>query len=330
MQKVVYQINSELNKVTGIQRVIMDIHEAIKDSYCSKIVGTVPYNSVDDNLGIKEEDYSKHSKFSNYRNSIVIVHERFYLPIFWALNKFLNYNVKLIYVHHNKLYGNKFLSRFPSRVVAISDEGIKNLTDYFHVPQRNIVKIHNCVREPANINFYKKTFNPDSIKILYPARINSVKQQVEIVSKLKGNIDKRIKLYFAGTGPDYEKLIEVCKDSDQFIPLGFRNDVLSLLKDLDFLMLFSKHEGLPISLIEAAMTSTPIICNSVGGNTEVAENLKNAFVVDSFEDLINTLNKLPELSNSEYVTLSRGSREKYEKSFNFTIFKNAYLKLLES
>ena len=53
---------------------------------------------------------------------------------------------RVVYVHHNELYGQKILSKFPENVVAISDAGIKNLTEYFNLPIKNITKIHNTVR----------------------------------------------------------------------------------------------------------------------------------------------------------------------------------------
>jgi hypothetical protein len=42
--KKVYSFNSELFKITGVQKVVMDVHNAIKDDYNAKIVGTVPFN----------------------------------------------------------------------------------------------------------------------------------------------------------------------------------------------------------------------------------------------------------------------------------------------
>lgn len=326
----VFQFNTELYKVTGIQRVLLDIHEALKGDFDAKIVGTIPYGKVNGNLEISEGDYLRLRNPFMFRNSIVIIHERRSLPLMWLLGHIPGWNLKCVYVHHNELYGNKRLSLFPKNIIAISDAGIKNLTEYFGVPQSNITKIHNCVRETTPCQPRTRKFNPDDITILYPARINSVKRQVEIVKRLKGKLDQRVKILFAGTGPQYEELEKLCKDSTQFYALGFRNDIPELMQNCDFMMLFSKHEGLPISLIEAAKTGLPVICNNAGGNTEIIKEGVNGIIVNDWESLTNVLNHLPEMEQSNMDRMAREGKKRYKNNFNFSIFKRRYCDLINS
>lgn len=42
-RRKVFSFNSELYKVTGVQKVLMDIHHAVKEDYDAIIVGTVSY-----------------------------------------------------------------------------------------------------------------------------------------------------------------------------------------------------------------------------------------------------------------------------------------------
>lgn len=325
----IYNFNTELFKVTGIQRVLMDIHAALKPYFDSKVVGFIDYDKIDKNLGIGKDEYIKLGNLFQLRNSVIFIHERKLMPLMFILTHLPLMNIKCVYVHHNELYGNKVLSLFPRNIVAISDAGIRNLTDYFEVPRNHIIKIHNCVRQPDNYVAKEKKFDSNCITILYPARINSVKQQIEIVRRLKGNLDKRIKIFFAGTGPDYERLLKECADSNQFVALGFQSDIPNLMVKSDFVMLFSKHEGLPISLIEAIMTGTPIICNDVGGNTEIATDGKNAFVIKDWDNLIARLNGLSKISASEYHRMSQESRSVYCKEYTFEGFSAAYNNLVK-
>ncbi len=249
----VYQLNTELYKVTGIQRVLRDIHEALRQDFDAKIVGTAPYGKVDATLQIPEEEYVKLRNPLMFRNSLVIVHERRLLPLLYLLSHIPGLNVKCLYVHHSLLYGNRKLSLFPKHIVAISDTGIKNLTDYFGVAPENIIKIHNCVRENGPYQPGTRRFDPDNVTVLYPARINSIKQQTHIVEYLDGKLDRRVKILFAGVGPQYEELKAMCekRGNGQFRTLGFCDDVPKLMKDCDFVMLYSEHEGLRIPLIGA-------------------------------------------------------------------------------
>lgn len=329
-RRKVFQLNTELFKVTGIQRVLLDIHEALKDEFDAKIVGTVTYDKVNGNLGVSEGDYIKFRNPLVFRNSVVIIHERRLLPPMWLLAHIPGLYVKCVYVHHNELYGNKKLSLFPNNIVAISDAGIKNLTDYFGVPMAHITKIHNCVRVPASYKPRTKGFNPGDITILYPARINSVKRQIEIVNNLKGKLDPRVKVLFAGDGPLLEELKQLCNGSEQFKALGFRNDISDLMRNSDFMLLFSKHEGLPISLIEAIQTGLPAICNSVGGNIEIIKDGENGIVVNDWESLTCVLNHLPEMEQSSIDRMSHNGRERYNNNFNFSIFKRRYCDLINS
>lgn len=325
-----FQLNTELYKVTGIQRVLLDIHEALRDDFDAKIVGNIPYDKVDSSLNISKGDYLRFKNPFMFHNSVVIIHERRLLPLMWVITHIPWLNTKCIYVHHNELYGNKMLSLFPKKIVAISDAGIKNLTEYFGVDRASITKIHNCVRESKSFAQQAKRFNPNDIKILYPARINSVKQQVEIVKHLKGKLDPRVKILFAGTGPLFEELRLVCDGDNQFQVLGFRNDIPSLMHSCDFMMLFSKHEGLPISLIEAAQTGLPAICNNVGGNTEIIKDGINGIIVNDWDTLTEALNNLSKLSQNEIDRMSREGKEIYKKNFNFGIFKRRYCNLINT
>lgn len=329
MKKIkIYNFNTELFKVTGIQRVLIDIHDALKPYFDSKVIGFIDYDKIDKNLGIREDEYIKLRNPLQLRNSVIFIHERKLMPLMFILTHLPFMNIKCVYVHHNELYGNKALSLFPRNIVAISDAGIRNLTEYFGIPKNHITKIHNCVRQPENFVHKAGIFNPNNIKILYPARINTVKQQIDIVKRLRGHLDKRVKIFFAGTGPNYEDLLKECADSDQFVVLGFRADVLKIMSECDFVMLFSKHEGLPISLIEAAMTGTPIICNPVGGNPEIAFDNKNAFVANDWCEMEECLNKLPNIPCEEYLKMSQNSIRMYDKYFTSKIFSESYINLL--
>ena len=153
---------------------------------------------------------------------------------------------------------------------------------------------------------------------------------LEIVRHLSYKLDPRIKILFAGDGPMLEELKVICEKYNSFEALGFRNDIKDLLRKTDFMLLYSKHEGLPITLIEATMVGMPIVCNDVGGNSEICFNGENGWVVNDWEDLIKTLNSLPDITEEQYRKMCRKSRNIYKKHFTFEQFKQNYLELLAS
>lgn len=328
--KKIYSFNSELYKVTGVQKVMMDVHHAVSEEYDAKIVGTIPYKDVHIDHGINEHEYVRLRNPFMFRNSIVIAHERKFLVFFWLLNKVFRQNIKLVYIHHNVFHNHQLLSIMPKNVVAISDEGVRNLHDFFGVSMGHIHKIYNSVKDVHPKSH--KPYDGGEVKILYPARINRQKRQLEIVERLKGRLDAKVKIIFAGIGPDYEELKSKVEGLQNFQCLGYRSDIYQLQQDCNYMMLFSGHEGLPITLIEAMMMGTPAICSNVGGNAEIVKDGTNGFVIDKedWEGLAKTINALGDVEEKEYEGLSLQARLQYECHFTFERFKENYLELLHS
>ena len=326
MKRKVFSIDFQLYKVTGVEKVMLDIHHAVQDDYEAKIVGNLPYGKVRPEHKILKEEYVQFKNLFMFRNSIVIVHERKLLFLFWLLNHVLFQNIRIVYVHHNLFHNHKLTTILPKTIVAIADRGIENLTEFFGAPLCNIHKIYNCVadeyKEPHRL------MGRERVSLLLPGRINGQKQQLEIVRQLTKKIDSRIKIMFAGDGPQLEELKKACEGKNNFEVMGFRNDVKELLKKSDFILLFSAHEGLPITLIEATMVGMPIICSDVGGNAEICYNGENGWVLNSWEELIDTINSLPTITDELYSSMCQRSREVYKENFTFDVFKQKYLDLL--
>lgn len=323
-----YSIDTQLYKVTGVEKVMLDIHHAVKDEFNAKIVGTIPYERVNAVHNISEDEYVKFSNPFMFNDSIVVVHERRLLILFWLLKYILFQRIEVVYVHHNIFHNHKLMTILPKTIVAIADEGIRNLTEFFGASIDSIHKIHNCVVDSRKGPH--PLMNRDKISILLPGRINSQKQQVEIVRQLRGKLDSRIRICFAGDGPELEDLERECHNDPQFEVLGFRADVHDLMRKNDFVLLYSVHEGLPIALIEATMIGVPIICNNVGGNSEICHSGKNGWLLETWDELVATLNHLPDISNEEYASMCQEGRKVYEEKFAYDIFKDKYLRLLKS
>ena len=263
-----------------------------------------------------------------FRNSIVVVHERKLLWVFWLLNHLLFQRIKIVYVHHNIFNNHRFTTILPKTIVAIADRGIENLTKFFGASVKNIHKIYNCVADEYAGSH--AGMNRERITVLLPGRINSQKQQLDIVKHLSDKLNSRIKTQFAGDGPQLGELKDACKGKEAFDVLGFRNDVKDLMTKSDFVLLYSAHEGLPITLIEATMIGMPIVCNDVGGNAEICHDGENGWVVNDWDGLREIINNLPSMLDEDYVKMCCESRCVYEQNFTFETFRERYLKLIGS
>ena len=66
---------------------------------------------------------------------------------------------------------------------------------------------------------------------------------------------------------------------DRFHFLGQRDDVLELLAGADAFVLASRHEGLPVVLMEATSVGLPIVATAVGGVPQVLDDEVDALLV---------------------------------------------------
>ena len=68
--------------------------------------------------------------------------------------------------------------------------------------------------------------------------------------------------------------------------LGRRDDIPELLAAADALVLPSRSEGLPLVVMEAMASSTPVIATEVGGVPELLEHGVTAMLVPPEDEII--------------------------------------------
>ena len=72
--------------------------------------------------------------------------------------------------------------------------------------------------------------------------------------------------------------------------LGYRIDVIEILKTADLFIFPSKREGLPVSVIEAMACNLPLIASNVRGNRDLIAK-ENLFEPDDVTALTNLIKK---------------------------------------
>lgn len=240
------------------------------------------------------------------------------------LCKFFFFRLSIVHVAHNEFFNFKFLTFFPKKIIAVSEKVKSNLISVFNIDKSRINVIYNGL-ESSKVDCSKAyLIENDIIKLLYPARITSVKQQLELVKEIKKSKIQNIKIVFCGDGENYNDLVKLVEKDTRFVVKGLVENMDEEYINCDFVILFSKKEGLPVSLIEACNYSRPIICNDVGGNVEIVEDNINGFVVNSYSSLINRIEVLRKIKKDDYELLSKNSKVVFEKKFKKEIMLNKY------
>ena len=315
----VISIYPNFDKQGGAQDVVLQLAEKLNDAEAEFIVLT---NTNFKDVHTRYQDrgavflscsWTNIQKYSCYSDVIFLSHHRKSTTIvyFWLL--LLGRANRLIHVAHNTFNTLGWLTFLPKKCIAVSREVQKNLCNYFGVSLDRIKVIYNGLPD----NKETQRINCDSmgnIKILFPARVSSEKRQLELVQEAAHLIPHHVELHFAGVGPEYEVLQEKVKNYSNVKCLGFI-DVPKSLMSYDYVMLFSKNEGLPLSLIEGLRAGKPLITNKLPVFYEINEHNKTGYMFSDFQDFVNGLRTLPHPLTSQYQIMSENARAKYEQLF---------------
>lgn len=305
----------------GAQDVVIQLAKALNNENELPIVMTsTPKEQISPlySDGIKFISFSlKNILVLKRQNVIFISHHRKSTSFLVLLGRIVP-GIKIVHIAHNTFNNLKYFTFFPKNIIAVS-QGVKsNLIEYFKIPEENITVIYNGIKDIKWNGVSKPTVtnyvNNDQTKILMAGRICPVKQQVFIVQKTRTLLHNNICLYFVGVGEDEEKLRAEIGNSQQYVYLGYKN-VRDIIDDFDYICLFSKNEGLGLTLIEGCMFGKPLITNDIAPVLEINEDGNTGFVYHDINDLIEGLNNLPVRNSSQYKTLSENARKRYEELF---------------
>jgi glycosyltransferase involved in cell wall biosynthesis len=129
--------------------------------------------------------------------------------------------------------------------------------------------------------------DPDVVKLANVARLEAqCKGQDVLLEVLSGDPWKarRWRLRFYGAGPDrsyLERLTSYYQLCERVEFCGHVGDVRSIWADNHLLVMPSRSEGTPLSLVEAMICGRPSVVTDVGGNLEWIDEPSTGFVADA-------------------------------------------------
>ena len=150
------------------------------------------------------------------------------------------------------------------------------------------------------------------------------------------------KLVFVGDGPlkpALDNLIRKLQLQEHVYLLGWRPDVVSIMKSATVLVLASKWEGLPNVILEAQAAGLPVVASAVDGSREVIEDGVTGllFPAGNFQRLAEVLQKLMGhnaasilLADELRMRLSTKARADVESRFSWTTCVAEYDALLRN
>lgn len=174
----------------------------------------------------------------------------------------------------------------------------------------------------------------DTLDLVCVGSVNERKNQLGVlnaIGKLPDDIQKRITFRIVGDGTAMPLLKEKAKElNSKIVFVGNSDEVDKHLQEANCFVLFSKDEGLPISIIEGMRSGLPVIGTKIAGIPEQILDGKTGFLVDVDEQqLADRLRFLVEHLD-ELEAMGKASYELFVEKFTLEAMVKKYAKIYKS
>lgn len=237
----------------------------------------------------------------------------------------------------------KELSRITDVLITINKEDYNRAKDHFYA--KKVVKIPGVGVDTAKYETSKVDrrakrqelgIPKDAFVIMSTGELNDNKNHAVIIKAIAKVNDRGIHYIIAGQGTNKERLKQLAVSlgiEDRVHVLGFRSDIVELLKSADCFAFPSKREGLGLAAIEAMASGLPLLTSDAGGINDYSVNgvtgfKYNADDVDGFASGIEKLMSSPE----QRYKMSKNNvifARKYDQSKTNLIMKEEYMDILQ-
>lgn len=224
------------------------------------------------------------------------------------------------------------MARICARIITVSDYDRNIAIQEKVAATAQIVTVHNGMPD-APMKWPSKPSGSLGVKLIMVARFEEPKDQRSVVEALATITDLNWTLDFIGDGPNLpsvKSLVDRLGLYRRVAFLGARDDVPELLNHADALILVSRWEGLPLTVLEAMRAGLPVIASDVGGVAEAVTDKVTGYLVprDGQAELVGALRKI--ISNSEArVRMGEAGRMEFEREFTFEVMLQRILSVYQ-
>lgn len=235
-------------------------------------------------------------------------------------------------IRRYQVFLDNWTSGFSGQLIAVSEATKQSLVEQGILPDR-IRVVLNGVNERLNIQlsreevFKKLSIDQDSRLIGMVGRLCPVKGQEEFMMAMARVFRQIPEAIGIVIGHDAEfkgayerkllKMAEKLGFGRRMIFTGYQSDPISLIHAMEFFVLPSRAEGLPLVALEAMSLQKAVVASCVGGVSEAVQDGKTGILVppENVDALTRAILKLlsdPPLSR----TMGEAGRERVQKYFS--------------
>ena len=275
------------------------------------------------------------------KERITIVHSHHRMAAFYAELVAPKSIVKIANAHNTFTDKKKLtqLSYRNTKIVAVGEMVKKNLTEYFSIPKEQICVIHNAVKSfEGNIVPIEVLYHEHEKGNILIGNIGRLSKQKGLpyfieAAEITAKTHPEARFIIVGDGEEKEQLhaqVKTRELQDKVIFLGYRNDIQNVMSQLDFIVLSSLWEGLPLTPIEAYSAGKTVIGTAVDGTPEIIRNGVDGYLVKprnpvQMAEKMNKLIEYPEMRKN----MGLQAMKRYQDEFSFEKLSERYIAFYE-
>jgi glycosyltransferase involved in cell wall biosynthesis len=210
----------------------------------------------------------------------------------WGINEYQSWPIRFLYI-----WAERYAGARSTKVICVSESGLLKARRLKLVPGDKLSVIYNGLPVPEKKDGYlhkELGIRKDDIIIGTVARLAFQKDPLfllEIADRMithykKDKSSAQPCFVFVGDGPlrtECEKFINDKGLKRSVFLLGTREEAAELVQDFDIFVLFSRWEGLPLTIIEAMMAGRPVVANAVGGVGELVVHQETGLLIKKLD-----------------------------------------------
>lgn len=245
--------------------------------------------------------------------------------------------IKIANAHNTFTDKGKF-TRYAYRnthMVAVGEKVRENLVDYYGLPKERVTVIHNAIKPfDGKIEIVKELQETRDAGYTLIGNIGRLSEQKGMTYFIQAAVKvlkryPKTRFYIVGAG-ELEK--ELKGEANRLLPddaisfLGYRSDIQNVMSQLDFIVLSSLWEGLPLTPIEAFSVGKTVVATAVDGTPEIVQDRKNGILVKpkDVDGLAEAMTEMIENKNKR-KQFGVAAHKSYEEEFSFEKMAERYI-----
>jgi glycosyltransferase involved in cell wall biosynthesis len=245
------------------------------------------------------------------------------------------------------VYADRYLAKRTSHIIALSAKQKQTLLSQFQIASDTKILLI-----PLGINQQTSDFSleqkreflnrwelaSDRVLIAQVGRLVEVKNvelSIQVLANIKAKSSKEFTFLIVGDGHLKQKLVDKARllgltvatepngaKSADVIFTSWCQDLLMLYSAIDILVLSSRSEGTPLSIMEAQMAGKAVVAPSIGGIPDMITHNETGLLFDSelnFEIALNQLINSPKLieqlgdNAAKYASVNYSTEQMFKK-----------------